>query len=228
MPTNYFTNSAFFVSVFSFVIGISFARKKNKTPAVRFFGYFWLTVAFWTYFVFHQFELLRQMPDFWWGFLLHAGCMYVPLIYFHFALHLTGKREAHDLALKIGYGFVALFISLILFSQLFTGPIVYREAYAYPKPGVLYPVYIVFFQVYGFWGAFLILKWARKLSADIRRKIHVFLLLQLAAHVGAMDNYLIMYDINWFPLYPYGLYLILPYAILGSRTIQYLKTKALV
>ena len=225
---NHFTHSAFLIFVFSFVIGISFARQKNRTPAVRFFGYFWLTVAFWTYFVFHQFELLKQMPGFWWGFFLHLGCMYVPLIYFHFALHLTHTRKKHDRALKIGYGLLGFFLILIVFSHLFTGEIVYREAYAYPKPSVLYPIYIIFFQVFGFFGAFLIFRWAAKFNKETRSQIHFFLLLQILAHVGAMDNYLIMYNIQWFPLYPYGLYFILPYAIFGSLIIQHLKTKALI
>ncbi len=205
------------------MIGAYFTWQKNRSAAVRFFGFFWLTVAFWTYFVSNQFELLKQMPGFWWGWLLHLGCIYVPLIYFHFALHLTGKRETHGPALKIGYGFVIFFLLLVAFSSLFTGEIVYRDAYAYPKPSVLYPFYIVFFQVYSFWGAYLIFRWAGELSKKIRQQVYLFILLQMIAHIGAMDNYLIMYDIRWFPLYPYGLYLILPYAIFGSKFIWNLK-----
>lgn len=223
---NHFINSAFLVFVFSSVIGAYLVWQKKHSAAVRFFGFFWLTVAFWTYFVSNQVELLKQMSGFWWGFLLHLSCIYVPLIYFHFALHLTNTRKKYDRALKIGYGFVGFFLILIAFTDWFTGEIIYREAYAYPQPAVLYPLYIVFFQVFGFWGAYLIFKWAKELSKKIRKQVYLFLLLQLMAHVGAMDNYLIMYEIQWFPLYPYGLYFILPYVIFGSRMIQNLKTKA--
>lgn len=218
---NPFIYSAFVVFVFSFIIGISFARKKNKTPAVRFFGFFWLTIAFWTYFVFYQAELLKQLPDFWWGLFLHLGCIYVPLVYFHFALHLTGNRQTYDWVLKIGYGFMGLFLLLIATSDLFTAEIVYRDDYAYPRPSVLYPMYVIFFQVFGFFGAFLIYQWAVKLKKETRKRVHYFLLLQILAHAGAMDNFLIMYDIQWFPLYPYGLYFILPYAVFGSRIFKH-------
>ena len=220
---NHFTNSAFLAFVFSSVIGAYFVWQKKHSAAVRFFGFFWLTVAFWTYFVSNQFELLAHMSGFWWGWFLHIGCMYVPLIYFHFALHLTDHRKSHGLALKIGYGIFGFFVLLNTYTNLFTNEIVFRDAYAYPKPAVLYPLYIVFFQVFGFWGAYLIFRWAGELSKKIRQQTYLFLVLQFVAHVGAMDNYLIMYDIRWFPLYPYGLYLILPFAIFGSKFILNLK-----
>jgi hypothetical protein len=222
---NHFIHSALLVCVFSLPIGIYFAWWK-ESPAGRFYGFFWLVVAFWTLFVSQQFELLSWMPPRVWGFLLHLGCIYVPLVYFHFALHLTGKRKTHERALKVGYGFMATFLLLIVFTDFFTAEIIYRDLYAYPKPSVLYPVYITFFQVFGFGGAYLIFRWAAKFQKDTRERVHFFLLLQILAHIGAMDNYLIMYDIQWFPLYPYGLYFILPFAIFGSRVIQHLKTKA--
>jgi hypothetical protein len=118
------------------------------------------------------------------------------------------------------------FLILIAVSRLFTSEIIYRNFYAYPKPSIFYPIYIVFFQVFGFWGALLIFKWASQYSKGIRNRIYFFLFLQILAHVGAMDNYLIMYDIQWFPLYPYGLYLILPYLFFGSYLMKRLSIHA--
>ena len=181
---NHFTHSAFLVFVFSLPTGIYFAWRKS-TSGGRFYGFFWLVVAFWTFFVAKQSEFLSLMPPRLWGLLLHLGCIYVPLIYFHFSLHLTGKRKAHDLALKVGYVLMGTFLVLIVMSNLFTAEIIYRDAYAYPKPSVLYPVYIVFFQVFGFWGAFLIFQWGRKFEKTTRNRIYFFLLLQILAHVGA-------------------------------------------
>jgi len=214
---NHFLTSAFAAFLFTGLAGIYFVSKKEATE--RFFGFFWLNVAFWTLFVAFQFQIQRWMSGFFWGLILHLGCVFVPVLFLHFVLYFTESRSKYAFVLKLTYLFAIAFLLLDAFTSVFTGQVIYRNYYTYPKPAILYPVYILYFQVVGFWTLVLCLKLRKTVSSQARQWMDLFLVLHILAYIGCMDNYLIMYDIRFFPLYPYGLYLLLPYAILGSYAI---------
>ncbi|MBI3999426.1 MAG: hypothetical protein HY351_02320 [Candidatus Omnitrophica bacterium] len=222
---NHFVVSAGAVSVCTLGAGIFFLLKR-RTSAEWFFGLFWLSVAFWTFFVAAQFRFLEWMSGFVWGWYLHIGCILVPVLFLHFALHLSRTQERYALALKMAYGIAIIFVGLNTFTDLFTQETIYRESYAYPKPAVLYLLYILFFQAIGFWSAFLLFRWGNDLPVKSQKMLYLFLTVHIMAYAGSMDNYLIMYDIQLFPLYPYGLYLILPYVFLGSYAIRKLQANS--
>jgi len=71
----------------------------------------------------------------------------------------------------------------------------------------------------GLVGTLALFQMRKALSPEKRKWLYVYLVVHLFAHAGAMDNYLIMYDVRIFPLYPYGLYMILPYVVLGSIAV---------
>jgi len=214
---NHFLTSAFAAFLFTGLAGIYFVSKKEATE--RFFGFFWLNVAFWTFFVAFQFQIQSWMSGFLWGLVLHLGCVFVPVLFLHFVLYFTESRSKYAFVLKLTYSFAIAFLLLDAFTSVFTGQIIYRDYYTYPKPAILYPIYILYFQVVGFWTLVLCLKLRKTVSSQARQWVDLFLVLHILAYIGCMDNYLIMYDIRFFPLYPYGLYLLIPYAILGSYAI---------
>ena len=216
---NHFIFSAFVVCIVTLGVSLYWVFKQ-RNALNQWFGLFWLAVAFWTYFVATQAELLRWIPGRLWGWVLHIGCIAVPVFFFHFTLHLSNRRKQYALALKAVYGLALIFILLNTFADLFTGKIIYRDFYAYPKPALLYPLYITFFQVMGIWTLILLLQVRQRIPEKLRKVLYVYISLHLLAYVGSMDNFLIMYDIRFFPIYPYGLYLIIPYAFGGSYAFQ--------
>ncbi len=208
---NHFLFSAVLVFIAALLTSIYFITKKG---AERYFGVFWLCVAFWTFFVGFQFPIINRISAGAWGWWLHVGCISVPLLFYHFSLIWT--RNPNRQLLRIGYGLFVVFLALIAFSNFFTGENVFRTYYNYPKPAILYPIYIAYFQVYGLLSTWQIFEFRKRIIFPGRQLLYIFLSVHLLAWAGSMDNYLIMYDRLIFPLYPYGLYLILPYIVLGS------------
>lgn len=153
--------------------------------------------------------------------------MLVPVVYYHFVLkwkeNLVGRGEATSPLLLAGYGLFFLFLLLNSVTDLFTGEIILRAYYHYPKPAVLYPLFIAYFQFYGILSTWRIFEFRKKIPAQSRKYLYLFLTVHLLAYAGAMDNYLIMYDQLIFPLYPYGLYLVLPYILIGSWSFSKLQ-----
>ena len=220
---NHFVISASLVFICSLPVSVYFlSLRKRKVD--HYFGLFWLSVAFWTCFVGFQFRWLTVLSDFMWGWLLHLGCISVPVLFAHFTLYLTDNRTRYAKALKLIYTVAAIFIGLNTVTNLFTSQTIYRDYYAYPKPEVLYPLYITFFQAVGLWTFILILEWRSRLAQESKPFVSLFLLVHVLAYLGCMDNFLIMYEHRIFPLYPYGLYLLLPYVVIGSFAFLRLQT----
>lgn len=208
---NHFTFSAVLVFFASLPVGLYFALQSG---ARHYFGLFWLTVALWTFFVGFQFPIINHISGDAWGWWLHIGCILVPIVYYHFSLIFT--RNPKRFLLWFGYGLFLLFILLNSFSDWFTGENIFRMYYHYPKPGILYPSYVAYFQFYGLLSTWQIFKFRKQIVVPGQQFLYLFLFVHLLAWVGAMDNYLIMYDKLIFPLYPFGLYLVLPYVLIGS------------
>lgn len=215
---NHFIFSAFLAFVSTLTAALYFLFKKRT--AARIFGLYWFSIAFWSLTVALQFQLRRWMPDYVWGWLLHLGCIFIPVLFFHFAICYSRHLEDELLALKVGYAIAASFIFLNTFTPFFTSGTAHRDAYVYPRPAFLYPLYFVFFVSLVLWGTILLAKPKRKFSPVSRKKLAVFIFLNALAYLGALDNFLIMADIRIFPLYPFGLYFVTPYATIGSYVIS--------
>ena len=215
---NHFVFSAFLTCITSLTSGLYFIFKKRESA--RIFGLYWLCIAFWSFTVGFQFQLLKFIPDVIWGWFLHLGCIYIPVLFFHFSLCYSGYIKDELPALKTCYAIATSFMILNTVTPYFTHEIVYRDNYAYPKPALFYPLYFVFFVTIVIWGTILLLKPERKFSESSRNRLLLFLILNALAYLGAMDNFLIMADIRIFPVYPFGLYFVVPYAMVGAYVIS--------
>lgn len=183
----------------------------------RLFGIYWFSIAFWSFFVGTQFRTINIFSPFWWGWFLHLGCTFIPVLLFHFVTVLTNEESLPKIhfALVSSYGIVILFNLLNLWTPYFTNGTAYRDAYAYPQPALFYPLYFVFFVVIVSWSTFLLVRYLAKLPPSQQRGLKIFLVTHILAYIGGMDNFLIMADIRIPPLYPHGLYFIIPYTLVA-------------
>ncbi len=211
---NHFTLSASVSSVCALVVaglvlGLGLRRRVNQIAA-----WYWFSIGFWAFFVGSQFSTIRLLSPFWWGWLLHVGCTFIPVLMFHFALALTGDTTlASRRGLLVGYALTIVFNLLNLWTSFFTDGTAYRDAYAYPKPAIAYPLYFLLFVVMVVWGTVRLLRHLPRLPRGKQVALRILLLTHLLAYLGGMDNFLIMIDVRIPPWYPFGLYLIPPYAI---------------
>ena len=215
---NHFTVSALLASVAAFLAGgyvwlLSPSRRTN-----RLFALYWLSIAFWAFFVGTQARLIPLLSGFWWGWLLHLGCTFIPVLLFHAVIVFTNnqKDSRHRAALKASYAFTILFNLLNLGSGIFTGQTIYRDAYAYPKPALLFSLYFILFVVLVIWSTLLLIQRLPLLASPEKTLLKLIVVTQVLAYIGGMDNFLIMIDVRLPGLYPYGLYAIPLYALVTS------------
>jgi len=112
-----------------------------------------------------------------------------------------------------------IFNILNLSTKIFTSEIVYRGAYAYPQPALLYPLYFILFMMLVVGGTYFLFVDLSRLVLWKKASVKFLLLAHLLAYVGGMDNFLIMVDIRLPVLYPYGLYPIPFYSLATTYLI---------
>ena len=218
---NHFTTSALLASIFSFAVcvysikGIGFGKRVSRV-----FTIYWFSIAFWSFFVGLQKQLLPILGEKLWGWFLHLGCLFIPTLFFHFALEATQRVPRLRAALKVAYGLTFVYLLLNSFTGVFTNGTAHRGAYAYPIPALLYLVYFVSFVIYLVWGTVLMVKLLPSVPLESRGPIGVFLASHALGYLGGMDNFAIMWDIRIFPLYPFGLYTVPLYALASIYALK--------
>ena len=210
---NHFIISSTAASVLSSTAAIVIFLLNPSRRINRIFSLYWFSIAFWSFFVATQSYTIRILTSFWWGWFLHLGCIFIPVLFFHFAV-VVAKQDSASLGRIISFSYVVAFVFnlLNLFTKTFTSGTAVRDAYSYPIPSVIYPVYFVFFIILVLWGSAFMIKFLLRLPKGNRKVLKVFLFTHALAYFGGMDNFLIMIDVRLPVLYPYGLYPIILYA----------------
>ena len=211
---NHFTLSALATCIAS--IGPAFLFFNSRKLALRVLGLYWVFICFWSSTVAFQATLLKIMSPFFWGWLLHFGCLMIPAFFLHFAVLYSDQWPTKKIVVISSYVLSLIYLILNSFTPYFTFETSYRDQYAYPTPSNVYPLYFISFVSMVLYGTFLMIK-----APNIKKNIWfvIYLVAHSLAYIGAMDNFLIMANIRVFPLYPFGLYMVVPYALVGSYSI---------
>ncbi len=215
---NHFVFSAALTSFFSLITTFIVWRSCPTSRIRCILGTYWFSIAFWSFFVGSQPYSIKLFSPFWWGWLLHLGCTFIPVLLFHFVVLFTNyNNKKFRVSLVTSYVITSVFNLLNLLTPTFTHGTEYRDWYAYPRPAIVYPLYFIFFVTLVIWSTILLARHIAETSANgiLKNRFRLLLLLvtHVLAYIGGMDNFLIMVDIRVSPFYPYGLYPILLYAL---------------
>lgn len=209
---NHLILSANFVSLLTFILGLSTILKGSRNEVNLTFALYSWSITLWSL----CFAKLHTVPPewaIWWGRFLHLGCTFIPVLFLHFAWVLSGLKK-NEWKITIVYAIALGYNLLNLIPGVFTGEIVYRSGYAYPRPiGLIYFSYLLFFVTLVVSGLVMLYKMLPRLPQGEARWLRMFIILTLCGYLGGMNNFLIMIDVRLFPLFPYGLYAIVLYCV---------------
>lgn len=211
---NHFTFSACVASISTLIATIIFLARPSKLDKLT--GIYWFSISFWAFTVGWQAWILKLIPDYIWGWFLHLGCVTIPALFFHFACAYSGHDKEKPHLIKGAYLITATYLLLNTFTKLFTYGTTYRDFYAYPTTQPVYPLYFITFILMIVVGTIFMVFPKRVMSPTAKKWLYVFIVVHSIAYTGGLDNFFIMADLRIPPLYPYGLYPILPYALIGS------------
>ena len=209
-PATHIALSAALTAITTAILGVFVLLRDCRSRLYRVFSFYSLAITAWSAtLALHVVSLDRSIAV-WTGQYLHIGATLIPVLFVHFVLEFFGETQ-HKLAkvlLPILYA-----VALVLMFLCISGVLVSDVAPRFGIPYLMraergYIVLVGFFGLCAIWGLARI--WRAYTYADGLRKNQLKYLLfgSLLGYAGGIDNFLYLYDITVFPLFPYGTYAI--------------------
>lgn len=163
--------------------------------------------------------------EIWWR-ITHIGVAFIPTLFLHFVLTFLEKKEVMMVGIfyfiSISFALLAIFSNLLIADMRF----VFNEFYYDSPPGILYPLFTIYFfglTVYSHWLLYIGYKETSKKLAGLslrRRQIQYFFLGMLISFAGGSASFLPVYGIDLYPVTNFSVILypmIIGYAILRLK-----------
>jgi two-component system NtrC family sensor kinase len=202
--------SATLTSITTAALGFFVLLRNSRSSLYRVFSLYSFSIALWSAFLAgHVFTNSKPLAIFT-GQYLHVGAALIPVTFVHFVTEFfgDGKRWIANLALSILYFLAVVFLFLCL-----NGTLVSDVA---PRYGIRYLMiansgyvyFVVYFGLCVAWGLFRLFRGYVHAQGLRKNQLKYLLFGSLLGYAGGIDNFLYLYDITIFPLFPYGSYAI--------------------
>ena len=202
--------SAALTSLTTAALGGFVLFKDPRSRLYRVFSAYSLSIAVWGAFLaVHVFTENRSVAEFTARY-LHVGATLIPVLFVHFVTEFfsTPQRPAPKLLIVPLYSIAGTLMFLCI-----NGTLVSQVAPKYEikhlmvaNPGYIYLV--LFFVACAAWGLSTLFLEYLKAEGVRKNQIKYLLFGSLLGYFGGLDNFLYLYDITIFPLFPYGTYAI--------------------
>ncbi|HEX6436629.1 MAG TPA: ATP-binding protein [Candidatus Binatia bacterium] len=202
--------SAALTSMTTAALGSFVLLKDPKSSLYRVFSAYSFSITVWsTLLAFHVFAENRSVAEYTARY-LHVGATLIPTLFVHFVLQFFYSRKRKTINLLVAPLYV---ITATLMFLCINGTLVSEVA---PKYGIKYlmvanPGYIylvLYFIACAAWGLSTLLVGYLKAEGVRKNQIKYLLFGSLLGYFGGLDNFLYLYDVTIFPLFPYGSYAI--------------------
>ncbi|HWP35602.1 MAG TPA: histidine kinase N-terminal 7TM domain-containing protein, partial [Thermodesulfobacteriota bacterium] len=153
-----------------------------------------------------------------WSRVAHLWAAFIPTLYLHFILVLTGRREESRLLV------FAYVCSAVFFVAALTPPFIPRverisQFELFPQAGPLYPVFLAFYLFVVSQGVLLLVRAHQELTGRRKAQTRYVLVGSAIGFLGGSTNFLPMFGVN---VVPYGNYFMFLYcAVLGYAILKY-------
>jgi signal transduction histidine kinase len=214
------------ISIISLILGTLILAKNTKNQIYKSFFLFCLSISFWSLFLYLNATAKDSGSALLWIKLLHAAAIFIPAFFLYFTYIFLSIDKEKVAETKIIFALCST-VALFSLSPILMG-VGYKTVFGFfvCEPKLFYPTYLILFVLIIAFSYYELLR-AYMSSLGLKRTQIVYLILAtLIGWSGGTANFLINYDINIFPLYPYGNYtillytLILAYAILRHRLMD--------
>jgi signal transduction histidine kinase len=194
----------------------------------RVFAYFASGMALWNFGVF----MLRRSPDeptaLFWEIVIHVGVVALPAFYYHFVLIFLDSTTRHRPSLMLAYAVgVLLMVFNVTGSPLFLKGVTATYWGWAPAMGKIYPVFLLYFNAFLFWGLVHLTRTYRGVDSSFRRnRARLILLGTSVSLLGGLSDFARFGLARFWPsaeqLYPMGIPANMVFALmLGISIVRY-------
>ena len=213
-----FATASIITAILSLTLGIFVYFKNTKSAVNRTWLVLSLSVSIWSFGVFATVSSHDKCHALFWGHVIYIGAPFIPSCFLHFILTILGKSHYNRQRrlLILSYIFSIIFLALN-FTSLFVRDVGPRaELRYYTKPGILYPIFSLFFFVTIVYAHYELMKAYMRVSDIKRNQLKYIWIASIAGFGGGTIIFLPVFNIK---IYPFGIYTIPFYPLIISYAI---------
>ena len=221
---NHFIFSALLTSITTLLLGLFvLSKNRGKDNYYFIFALYSFSIALWSFCV-SKFTSDFQDPTLVWGRLLHLGAILIPVFFVHFIQKFLNQNNKKLLVFVYSIG--TCFIILNLFTRNFIQGVTHESLYSYPTPGITYHFFFIFFALCVSYSIFKLFEAYKYSPSNRRNQLKYLLFGSFLGYLGGLKNFIIVYNLKPFLIYPYGTYAIpiyvaiVTYAIIRFRLLD--------
>lgn len=219
MVLSYWAITDLINGITSTILGLLvYLRNRNSASNVT-YGLVCLCVATWSYSYFFW-QISTTIPHaIFWGHMLMAGAILIPIIYLHHLLILLNLHIAKKKLLITGYCVIAFF-SVLNFTPLFMKGVAPKLCFPYwPVAGKAFIPFLIIWGWYALYAIYILIKYLLRAQGESKNQLRYLLIATLLGYGGGASNYFLWLDI---PILPVGNVLISFYiAIVAYAIVKY-------
>ena len=166
-----------------------------------------VSIACWSLGIFMLTVLKPGSASLFWGRFLHISASIIPVLYFHFVIKLISLDNKQKKFTRTGH-ILALIFSALSCTPYLIRSVSYKIGLSYPDPGILYPLFILYFISYPAYAYYLSHKARNELTDLGKRQLRYITIAGLLGFTGGALTFLTAYGINIPVIGPIALYLV--------------------
>jgi len=217
---NLYATTSLLAFIICTILGVFIYFKNPKQILNQTFAVVGILIGVWSFFPFLTYIAVSDEKALFLGRLAYIAAFFTPPAFFHFAFVMIGidKRKLEKNIIKIFYLISVLFLS-VSFNSSFIAGIIRRAPYSAVVPGVLYPIFILFFGIlcpYSIYQIFL----AYRRSTGYRKNQFKYLFLGFFIALGGGILHLLAAYLHSEPI-PHDLLLIVWAVLVAYAIVRY-------
>ena len=202
------------------LIGLFVYLRDPGRAVNRTWGGMCASVSWWYFGRYMRLTSLNEVDALFWCRFMYMGAVFAPSLFVHFVYSLLGIQKKKLVILLYSMSFI-FFVSN--FTHLFIKSISLKISIYYPVPGVLYPLYLIFFLVCLNIGFFELIKAYRRAVGYRRNQLKYLFFASIIGFLSALSTFPLVYNIQVPPVgapFVSAYTLIVAYAIVKYRLMD--------
>ncbi|MCX5699413.1 MAG: ATP-binding protein [Candidatus Omnitrophica bacterium] len=207
-----------FTGIATLLLGLFIYFKNGRNKVNLTFALYSLSISWWSLTQIGNVYGPSLEASWFWARIEQVGVVFIPTFFLHFVVVFIGLKREWLLRLCYAFSIIIAFLSLT------TTLICPRAEYKFGlinfgDPGPLYFLIIVFFGICVTYSLWKLLELYKISTGFKKNQLKYLLFPSLLGYLGGASSFLLVYDVNIYPLNPFGTYFICLYAIAVAYSI---------
>ncbi|MFA5287551.1 MAG: histidine kinase N-terminal 7TM domain-containing protein, partial [Candidatus Omnitrophota bacterium] len=195
---------------------VYFKNRRNKVNLT--FALYSLSISWWSLTQIGNVYGPSLEISWFWAKIEQIGVVFIPTFFLHFAVVFIGLKRKW--LLRLCYVFSLIIALLSPTTRLICPRAEYKFGLInFGDPGPLYLLIIVFFGLSVIYSLWKLLELYKISTGSKKNQLKYLLFPSLLGYLGGASSFLLVYDINIYPLNPFGIYFICLYAVAVAYSI---------